>query len=196
MIEAARPSPCQNLLVLFHGSEIRAILQHHAGLNPAHIIPVAPAVLSALRLRSDRPPRLELFNYLPRDLGYRNPTDAGSEDRIFLNRCNSHAYPGRETWRWRDSGPVTGVNACFRGNEGCDPTSFGPQPAWAPASASGLTPLEDVEHNVLIQTGRGPSAPWPFNVVLRPAPFGPDGGFGTAPSDISLTDRPVLGSAP
>ncbi len=72
-IEAERKSPCQNLLVVCHGGVIRAILQRYIGLDPAHIIPVAPASLSALRLVNDKPARLELFNYLPNDLEFGAP---------------------------------------------------------------------------------------------------------------------------
>lgn len=67
VIEAERADPCKNLLVVCHGGVIRAILQRFLGLNPANITPVAPASLSALRLAasSEKPPRLELFNYRP-----------------------------------------------------------------------------------------------------------------------------------
>ena len=64
-IEQERSAPCRNLLVVFHGGVIRALLQYFVGLDPAHIIPVAPASLSAVRLGNGKPPRLELFNYLP-----------------------------------------------------------------------------------------------------------------------------------
>ncbi len=73
VIEEERRTPCQNLLVVCHGGVIRAILQRYIGLGPAHIIPVAPASLSAFRLGGDKPPRLELFNYLPGQLDFEAP---------------------------------------------------------------------------------------------------------------------------
>ncbi len=73
VIEQERDIPCQNLLVVCHGGVIRALLQHFVGLAPAHIIPVAPASLSALRLGNGKPPRLELFNYQPDSLEFGAP---------------------------------------------------------------------------------------------------------------------------
>ena len=73
VIEAERHVACENLLVVCHGGVIRAILQHYVRLDPAHIIPVAPASLSALRLSKKMPPRLELFNYLPHSLDFGAP---------------------------------------------------------------------------------------------------------------------------
>ncbi len=73
VIEAERRDPCENLLVVCHGGVIRAILQHYVGLDPARIIPVAPASLSALRLGNGLSPRLELFNYLPNSLDFGAP---------------------------------------------------------------------------------------------------------------------------
>lgn len=73
VIEQERRDPCQNLLVVCHGGVIRAILQRYVGLDPAHIIPVAPASLSAFRLGNCKPPRLELFNYLPDSLDFGAP---------------------------------------------------------------------------------------------------------------------------
>ncbi len=73
VVEEERRAPCQNLLVVCHGGVIRAILQKYIGLDPAHIIPVAPASLSALRLGNGKPPRLELFNYLPDSLDFGAP---------------------------------------------------------------------------------------------------------------------------
>ncbi len=73
VIEAERAVACQNLLVVCHGGVIRALLQHYVGLNPAQIIPVAPASLSAVRLGHGKPPRLELFNYLPGSLDFGAP---------------------------------------------------------------------------------------------------------------------------
>lgn len=72
-VEAERRAPCENLLVVCHGGVIRAILQRYVGLEPAHVIPVAPASLSALRLGNGKPPRLELFNYLPDSLDFGAP---------------------------------------------------------------------------------------------------------------------------
>ena len=72
-IEEERQNPCQNLLVVCHGGVIRAILQRYIGLDPAHIIPVAPASLSAIRLGNGKPPRLELFNYLPGSIDFGAP---------------------------------------------------------------------------------------------------------------------------
>jgi iron(III) transport system ATP-binding protein len=60
-------------LVVCHGGVIRALLQRYVGLEPAHIIPVAPASLSALRLGNGKPPRLELFNYRPHTLDFEAP---------------------------------------------------------------------------------------------------------------------------
>lgn len=73
VIEEERREPCVNLLVVCHGGVIRALLQRYIGLEPAHIIPVAPASLSALRLGNGKPPRLELFNYRPDNLDFRAP---------------------------------------------------------------------------------------------------------------------------
>lgn len=64
---------CENLLVVCHGGVVRALLQHFIGLAPAHMIPVAPASLSAIRLGNGKPPRLELFNYLPNRLEFGAP---------------------------------------------------------------------------------------------------------------------------
>ena len=67
--------PCKNLLVVCHGGVIRAILQRFLNLQPASVIPVAPASLTAMRLKSgkDKPPRLELFNYRPANLEFEAP---------------------------------------------------------------------------------------------------------------------------
>ncbi len=73
VIEAEYREPCKNLLIVCHGGVIRAILQHYIGLNPAFIIPVAPASLSAFRIGNGKPPRLELFNYLPDSLDFGAP---------------------------------------------------------------------------------------------------------------------------
>lgn len=73
VIEQEREDPCQNLLVVCHGGVIRALIEYFVGLAPAHIIPVAPASLSAIRLGNGKPPRLELFNYLPDRLEFGAP---------------------------------------------------------------------------------------------------------------------------
>ena len=73
VVEAEQRVACQNLLIVCHGGVIRAILQRYVGLNPAQIIPVAPASLSALRLGNGKTPRLELFNYLPKGLDFGAP---------------------------------------------------------------------------------------------------------------------------
>lgn len=73
VIEAQRADPCANLLVACHGGVIRALLHHYLGLPPAHIIPVAPASLTALRLSDGKPARLELFNYRPDRLDFEAP---------------------------------------------------------------------------------------------------------------------------
>ncbi len=67
--------PCTNLLVVCHGGVIRAILQRFLNLQPASIIPVAPASLTALRLENSngKPHRLELFNYRPESLDLEAP---------------------------------------------------------------------------------------------------------------------------
>lgn len=68
-------APCDNLLVACHGGVIRAILQRLLGLQPASIIPVAPASLTAVRLANaaGRPARLELFNFQPVSLDFAAP---------------------------------------------------------------------------------------------------------------------------
>lgn len=68
-------NPCENLLVVCHGGVIRAILQRFLGLQPANIIPVGPASLTAMRLAngSGKPARLELFNYRPDTLEFEAP---------------------------------------------------------------------------------------------------------------------------
>lgn len=75
VINREAKSPCQNLLVACHGGVVRAILQRFLNLQPANIIPVAPASLTALRLAngSGKPVRLELFNYLPDQLEFEAP---------------------------------------------------------------------------------------------------------------------------
>ncbi|WP_217430425.1 histidine phosphatase family protein [Parasulfitobacter algicola] len=74
VIEKAHETPCKNLLVVCHGGVIRAILQRYLMLQPANIIPVAPASLSAIRLATDKKPaRLELFNYRPVQLDLEAP---------------------------------------------------------------------------------------------------------------------------
>ncbi|MEJ6395828.1 histidine phosphatase family protein [Gymnodinialimonas sp. 2305UL16-5] len=73
VIEAERATPCDNLLVVCHGGVVRALLQHYLGLPPAHIIPVAPASLTAFQLSDDKPARLELFNYRPDELDFAAP---------------------------------------------------------------------------------------------------------------------------
>ncbi|WP_245578871.1 histidine phosphatase family protein [Cucumibacter marinus] len=63
-----------NLLVACHGGVIRAVLDHYLGLEPRHIIPVAPASLTAIRVPGDGgPARLELFNYRPTGLDFEAP---------------------------------------------------------------------------------------------------------------------------
>ena len=73
--EARTDANCKNLLVVCHGGVIRALLDHYLNLRTAHIIPVVPASLTALRFSSDpkRPAKLELFNYSPRDLQFDAP---------------------------------------------------------------------------------------------------------------------------
>lgn len=68
-------TPCKNLLVVCHGGVIRAILQRLLGLEPANIIPVGPASLTAMRLANGtgKPARLELFNYRPDKLEFEAP---------------------------------------------------------------------------------------------------------------------------
>jgi len=75
VIESERSDPCENLLVVCHGGVIRALLQRYLGLEPANVIPVAPASLTAIRMAngSDKPPRLELFNYSPDQLEFEAP---------------------------------------------------------------------------------------------------------------------------
>lgn len=74
-IQAEEAKPCENLLVVCHGGVIRAILQRFLGLQPANIIPVGPASLTAMRLAngSGKPARLELFNYRPDTLEFEAP---------------------------------------------------------------------------------------------------------------------------
>ncbi len=73
VIESENRKACRNLLIVCHGGVIRAILQRYVGLDPAQIIPVAPASLSALRFGNGKPPRLELFNYLPNSMDFGAP---------------------------------------------------------------------------------------------------------------------------
>ncbi|MCV3273756.1 histidine phosphatase family protein [Roseobacter sinensis] len=73
VIEQECRTPCRDLLVVCHGGVIRALLQRYIGLHPSHIIPVAPASLSALRLGKDTSARLELFNYRPDNLDFGAP---------------------------------------------------------------------------------------------------------------------------
>lgn len=75
VIEHEANTPCNNLLVVCHGGVIRAILQRYLELQPASIIPAAPASLTAFRLANDKrkPPRLELFNYRPVSLDFEAP---------------------------------------------------------------------------------------------------------------------------
>ncbi len=63
------------LLVVCHGGVIRALLQHLLGILPAHVIPVAPASLTLLRLdgTDGQSAQLELFNYLPGALDFEAP---------------------------------------------------------------------------------------------------------------------------
>lgn len=72
-LERELRAPCENLLVVCHGGVIRAILQHYLCIEPSHIIPVAPASLSAIRFGNAKRPRLELFNYLPGSLEFGAP---------------------------------------------------------------------------------------------------------------------------
>lgn len=75
VITAEKEDPCENLLVVCHGGVIRAILQRFLGLEPANIIPVGPASLTAMRLANGtgKPARLELFNYRPDTLEFEAP---------------------------------------------------------------------------------------------------------------------------
>ena len=73
VIEAEASTPCDNLLVVCHGGVIRAVLQRFLGLPPEQIIPVAPASLTAIRLKNGKPARLELFNYRPVSLDFEAP---------------------------------------------------------------------------------------------------------------------------
>lgn len=75
VIEDQLEDPCENLLVVCHGGVIRAILHRFLGLEPAHIIPVGPASLTAIRARNGngKPARLELFNYRPDKLEFDAP---------------------------------------------------------------------------------------------------------------------------
>jgi len=53
-------------LVVCHGGVIRAVLDAFLGLRPQHILPVAPASLTVLRLAKDSPyAKLELYNFRP-----------------------------------------------------------------------------------------------------------------------------------
>ncbi len=73
VVETECSRPCRNLLIVCHGGVVRAILQRFIGLDPAHIIPVAPASLTVLRIGAGKPARLELFNYLPKGLEFEAP---------------------------------------------------------------------------------------------------------------------------
>jgi glucosyl-3-phosphoglycerate phosphatase len=64
----------KTLLAVCHGGVIRALLYHLVGLPPRHIIPVAPASLTTLRLNGDgQGTRLELFNWRPTTLDLEAP---------------------------------------------------------------------------------------------------------------------------
>ena len=75
VIQREAADPCKNLLVACHGGVIRAVLQRFLNLQPANIIPVAPASLSALRLENGKAKshKLELFNYRPINLELETP---------------------------------------------------------------------------------------------------------------------------
>lgn len=75
VIETEHERPCENLMVVCHGGVIRAILHRYLKLEPANIIPVGPASLTAMRLANGtgKPARLELFNYRPDKLEFEAP---------------------------------------------------------------------------------------------------------------------------
>ncbi len=63
----------KTLLVVCHGGVIRAVLDVFLGLRPRHVLPVAPASLTVLRLNGDMA-KLELYNFRP------GPPELGSPD--------------------------------------------------------------------------------------------------------------------
>jgi probable phosphoglycerate mutase len=54
----------RTLLAVCHGGVIRAALDAFLGLRPQHVLPVAPASLTVLRLNGDVA-KLELYNFRP-----------------------------------------------------------------------------------------------------------------------------------
>ncbi len=54
----------RTLLAVCHGGVIRAALDAFLGLRPKHVLPVAPASLTVLRLNGDVA-KLELYNFRP-----------------------------------------------------------------------------------------------------------------------------------
>lgn len=53
-------------LVVCHGGVIRAVMDAFLGLRPQHVLPVAPASITVLRLAKDSPyAKLELYNFRP-----------------------------------------------------------------------------------------------------------------------------------
>lgn len=75
VIKTEEADACENLLIVCHGGVIRAVLQRFLKLQPANIIPVGPASLTAMRLANGtgKPARLELFNYRPDTLEFEAP---------------------------------------------------------------------------------------------------------------------------
>lgn len=61
------------LLVVCHGGVIRAALDVFLSLSPQHVLPVAPASLTVLRLNGDAA-KLELYNFRP------GPPELGAPD--------------------------------------------------------------------------------------------------------------------
>lgn len=61
------------LLVVCHGGVIRAALDVFLSLRPQHVLPVAPASLTVLRLNGDAA-KLELYNFRP------GPPELGAPD--------------------------------------------------------------------------------------------------------------------
>jgi probable phosphoglycerate mutase len=71
-VEAAS-GRARTLLAVCHGGVIRAALDAFLGLRPQHLLPVAPASLTVLRLSGDAA-KLELYNFRP------GPPELGAPD--------------------------------------------------------------------------------------------------------------------
>lgn len=71
--QEAASGGARTLLVVCHGGVIRAALDAFLGLRPQHVLPVAPASLTVIRLTGDAA-KLELYNFRP------GPPELGAPD--------------------------------------------------------------------------------------------------------------------